>query len=319
MCMAGITLGRRLREVFEYDLKPTWDLLRQGEFSFLFGAIVEQLTGRNPYFRYRKYKNKDQIVTRQVRAHEMYIDLYDRGISRHLFIRGIHEADATAAYREALSEIKAKQSGDITVLDVGANIGYYVLEVADVLGEQASIIAFEPDPENRQLLKRNVEHNGYGDLVDISPLAVDEHSGERTFCRSTHSNWNRLERDEETGNVDELVDRFSVETTSVDEYLDRAGVDSGVVNAVRMDLEGHELNVLQGMKDVLAADGPLVLFVEFHPDFGDRDAYEGALSTLEESGFTVRHADQYWNVLDVESFAELRAVKGSHVHVVMSK
>ncbi len=317
--MAGVTLGHRLREVFEYDLKPAWNLLRQGELGFLFGAVVEELTGRNPYFRYRKCRDKDQIVTRWVRGHEMSIDLYDRGISRHLFIRGVHEANGTAAYREALAAVQSQTSGNIMMLDIGANIGYYVLEVADLLGDRASIVAFEPDPDNRQLLERNVERNGYGELVDISPLAVDEQSGERTFCRSTHSNWNRLERDEAAGNVDEIEERFPIETTSVDEYLDEAGIDPGTVNAVRMDLEGHELNVLKGMKDVLAADEPLVLFIEFHPKFGNREAYEAALSTLEELGFAIRHADQYWNVLDVDSFAELRDVEGSHVRVVSIK
>jgi len=71
--------------------------------------------------------------------------------------------------------------------------------------------------------------------------------------------------------------------------------------------------------DVLDADGPLVLFVEFHPDFGERDDYESALSTLEHCGFTVRHVDQYWNVLDIESFEELQDIEGSHVRIVFSR
>jgi len=317
--MSNLEIGGRLRGFHEYNVKPVRDLLLKGEFGFLVGAVVETLTGHNPYFRYRERYGKDRIVTRQVRAHEMWIDLYDRGISRHLFIRGIHEANATAAYRDALSEIRDDTTETVTVLDIGANIGYYVLEAADVLDDRASIVAFEPDPKNRQLLERNIEHNGYGEQIEVSPVAVDDEPGERIFCRSTHSNWNRLARDEATGNVDELVERFSVETTSVDAYLDEAGVSPREINAVRMDLEGHELNVLDGMMDVLDADGPLVLFVEFHPDFGERGDYKSALSTLEHCGFTVRHVDQYWNVLDIESFEELRTVDGSHVRVIVEK
>ncbi len=313
------TLGRRLREFVEYDLKPARDLLRNGKFGFLIGAVVEKLTERNPYFWYRERRGKDQVVTRQVRAHEMWIDLYDKGISRHLFIRGVHEAHATAAYRDALSEIHNDTTETVTVLDIGANIGYYVLEEMDVLGDRASIIAFEPDPENRELLEHNIEHNGYDDQIEVSPFAVDDESGDRIFCRSTHSNWNRLARDEETGNVDELVERFSVETTCVDTYLDENAMSPKNVNAVRMDLEGHELNVLDGMIDMLNSDGPLVLFVEFHPDFGERDDYESALSTLERCGFAVRHVDQHWNVLDIESFEELRDIEGSHVRIVLSR
>ena len=314
--MAAAEPRSKFRELFEYNLKPVWNLLSQGEIGFLVGAVVEELTDRNPYFWYRERRGKDRIVTRQVRSHEMWIDLYDRGLSRHLFIRGVHEAHATAAYREALAEVGEDTSDEITVLDVGANIGYYVLEEVDVLGERASIVAFEPDPGNRRLLERNVEHNGYADRVEISSLALDEHSGERTFYRSTHSNWNRLG---ETEHVDDMVEEFPVETTSINRYLDERGMEPADINAVRMDLEGHELNVLRGMTDVLAADGPLVLFVEFHPEFGKREEYQAALSTLEGHGFTIHHVDQYWNVLDVESFAELRDVEGSHLRVVFAR
>lgn len=317
--MSGATIIHRLREFFEYDLKPAWNLLCQGEIGFLAGAVIEEVTGRKPYFWYRERRGKDQFVTRRVRSHEMWIDLYDRGISRHLFIRGAHEANATAAYRDALAEVRDEMTGEITVLDIGANIGYYVLEEAAVLGDRASIVAFEPDPENRQLLEQNIKHNGYADQVDISPLAVDETSGKRTFCRSTHSNWNRLEQERKTENVDELVERFSVETTSVDEFIAENQTEPKKINAVRMDLEGHELNVLRGMTDVLSAEGPMVLFVEFHPDFCDREVYESAILTLMEYGFKLRHADQYWNVLNIKSLDKLRGVDGPHVRAVVTK
>jgi FkbM family methyltransferase len=315
--MAGVT--HRLREFFEYNLKPTWDLLSQRKFGFLIGAVVEELTNQNPYFWYREYRNESQIVTQQVRDHKMQIDLYDRGISRHLFIRGVHEENATNAYRAALNELQDKIDKGVTVLDIGANIGYYVLEEASVLGDQATIIAFEPDPSNRELLKKNIELNGYISQVDISSKAVDEDSGERTFCRSTHSNWNRLEQDNESRNVDEFVERFSVKTTSVDEFLEGEDISSEAVNSIRMDLEGHEIKVLQGMEDVLSANEPLVLFVEFHPNFGERDRYEAAISILDAYGFSVRFVDQNWNVLDIDSFEGLKSIDGSHVRVIMEK
>lgn len=317
--MTNPGVSQRFREFFEYNVKPTWSLLGQGEFGFLAGAIVEETTGRNPYFWYREWRNRNRIVTRGVRGHEMQIDLYDRGISRHLFIRGVHEAKSTAEYRFALKELHDELDGKITVLDIGANIGYYVLEEVNALGDRGSIIAFEPDPENRTLLQTNVERNGYADMVDIFPMAVDDMSGEKTFYRSTHSNWNRLESEGETGNVDELVDRFSVETISVDEFLEERDIDPGDIHVARMDLEGHELKVLRGMETVLSSEGPLVLFVEFHPDFGDRDEYEEMVSILEEYGFSIQHVDQKWNVLDIKSFEELQSIGGSHVRVIVRK
>ncbi len=308
-----------IQNVFEYNIKPTRDLLFQREYGFLTGAIIEKISGRNPYFWYRDRQGKNQIVTQHVRGREMRIDLYDRGISRHLFIRGIHEREATDAYRSMLAEVRDETNKTVRVLDVGGNIGYYILEIADVLGDQAKIITFEPDPKNRNLLEENISINGYTDIVDISPKAVDEISGEKTFCRSTHSNWNRLERDNPTGNVDEVVEQFLVETTSLDEFLADTGISPKSINAVRMDLEGHELNVIRGMSDILSADGPLVLFIEFHPDFGDRKEFEAAISALKQHKFTIRHVDQDRDVLDIDSFEKLQLVEGTHVRVIMKK
>ncbi len=317
--MLNPEIGGRLRAFHEYNVKPTRDLLLQGEFGFLAGAIVEEITGRNPYFWYRKQRGHDQIVTRTVRGHEMKIDLYDRGISRHLFIRGIHEAPATAAYRTALAEQAADVEGELTVLEVGANLGYYVLEVASVLDDRASIFAFEPDPANRSLLTTNVELNRYEELVEVLPQAVDESSGEQTFCRSTHSNWNRLKQEHESGNDDKFLEQFSVGTTNIDDFLAQRDINPSAVNALRMDLEGHEISVLRGMGEVLTAGGPLLLFIEFHPNFVEQVEYEWALSVLEEHGFEIEFVNQKWSVLDVDSFEELQEIQGSHVRVILSQ
>jgi FkbM family methyltransferase len=317
MSYSGI--GRRLREFYEYKVKSTRDLLLQGELGFLLGGIIEEVTGRNPYFWYRQKAGKDRFVTRSVRDHEMWIDLYDRGLSRHLFIRGVHEREATEAYRDALLNLRGTVDEKITVLEVGANIGYYVLEEAQVLGNTASIIAFEPDPQNQELLERNVAHNGYTDQVELSTKAVDTTSGERTFHRSTHSNWNRLEQDDETGNVDQLVDSYPVETTNLDDFLFEREIDPNAVGALRMDLEAHELHVLEGMDEILQADEPMVLFVEFHPAFVGRESYESAISMLESHGFEITFADRSLEVLDIDSFDRLRSVHGSHVRVIFSR
>ncbi len=317
--MSNPEIGGRLRAFHEYNVKPTRDLLLQGEFGFLAGAIAEEITGRNPYFWYRQRRGKDRIVTRTVRGHQMKIDLYDRGISRHLFIRGVHEVSATAAYRAALAELATDVEGELTVLEVGANLGYYVLEVASSLDDRASIFAFEPDPVNRSLLTENVELNGYEELVEILPQAVAESSGEGTFCRSTHSNWNRLKQRRENGNNDELVEQFSVETMSIDDFLTQRDIRPSAVNALRMDLEGHEISVLRGMRKVLAAGGPLILFIEFHPDFVDQSEHEWAFNALKEHGFEIVFVNQKWNVIDVDSFKELREIQGSHVRVVFTR
>lgn len=317
--MQSTGLEYRIHRFHEYNIKPAVKLARSGEFGYLIGSIFEKAVGQNPYFWYRQKTGKDRFILCSVRDHEMWIDIYDRGLSRHLFIRGVHEAMATKAYRDALSELQATVDKEVTVLDVGANIGYYVLEELQVLGRTASVVAFEPDPQNRALLKRNVTHNGYTDQVKFSSKAVDAISGERTFYRSTHSNWSRLEGDSRTGNGDQLVESYSVETTSLDEFIVEHEIDPATVGALRMDLEGHEVKVLEGMETILETDQALVLFIEFHPDFVDVDTYEATISMLESYGFEINFAGQSLETLDIESFDELRSVRGSHVRVLFSR
>lgn len=314
--MTGSSSKNRLREFYEYNVKPARDLLLQGEIGFFAGATTESLLGRNPYFWYREIRNKERVVCRHIRGHEMRLDLYDRGISRHLLIRGAHELEATKAFAEMLARLRDETDEAVTILEIGANIGYYTLEEASVLGDGASIIALEPDIRCRSLLEANIEQNGYSNAVDIVPMAVDETSGERTFLRSDHSNWNRLDSSGKSENADQIVETVEVQTTSVDDLLEDRDIDPSKVNAIRMDLEGQEIKILKSMERVLEADGPLALFVEFHPDFVGQSAYVEALSLLEQHGFEIKFVNQRWNVLDICTFDELKEVRGSHVRVI---
>src|SRR5262245_13382224 len=62
------------------------------------------------------------------------------------------------------------------VIDVGANIGYYTLLFAQKVGQRGRVFAFEPDPENFELLEHNVRQNGYDNVVLVNK-AVAEKTG----------------------------------------------------------------------------------------------------------------------------------------------
>lgn len=66
------------------------------------------------------------------------------------------------------------------VVDVGANIGYYTLLLAKQVGHAGRVFAFEPDPVNFDLLQRNVERNGYRNIV-LERLAVSDVTGSVTL------------------------------------------------------------------------------------------------------------------------------------------
>jgi FkbM family methyltransferase len=64
----------------------------------------------------------------------------------------------------------------MTVVDIGANIGYYSLIAAEPIGTDGKVYAFEPDPDNYALLVRNVELNGYRNVETVEK-AVSSESG----------------------------------------------------------------------------------------------------------------------------------------------
>jgi tRNA G37 N-methylase Trm5 len=101
-----------------------------------------------------------------VQGHKMYLDSKE---SLDLSIYGVYEEYETDLIKKEIDR------GDV-VLDLGANIGYYTLLFAKKVGDEGRVYAFEPDPTNFSLLKKNVEINGYRNVVLIQK-AVSNKNG----------------------------------------------------------------------------------------------------------------------------------------------
>ncbi len=91
----------------------------------------------------------------EVQGSKMFLD---PGDSLNLSINGVYGELDTQIIREQIKE------GDI-VIDVGANIGYYTLIFAQLVGKTGKVFAFEPEPKNFEILKKNIEINNYGNVT----------------------------------------------------------------------------------------------------------------------------------------------------------
>ena len=181
-----------------------------------------------------------------VQGSKMLLDLTDPGINRDLFLYGHREPSSTEIYRNELKP-------GMTIADVGANIGYYVLIEALALGDSGKIYAIEPAPKNFSMLQRNLEMNTFGCEIETHNLAISDHLGTISFEIAHASNHHRLA-------VNGSKSAIDVPTTTLDALLDGRPVD-----VVRMDAEGAEWVILKGMQGILAADRPLKMFIEVHP------------------------------------------------------
>jgi FkbM family methyltransferase len=143
----------------------------------------------------------------------------------------------------------------MTAVDVGANMGLFTLEMAGLAGEAGRVIAFEPDPVNLDMLRRNLAANRVSN-VDLIPKAVSDHSGKaRLFIREEHSGDSRIFDYKYAHNA------IDIETVSLDDLL--AG--RGGVDFIKIDTQGAECKVLAGMRRLAAESKHLTMFCEYTP------------------------------------------------------
>lgn len=261
-------------------------MLRSRRAGPLVGHLSELVTGSNAYEVLARRRG-GRFVERPINDYRMFLDLNDSGISRTLLRYGVHEQRSTDAFRRELRWLAA-ETDDPVVLDVGANIGYYTLLEAEAL-PGGHVYAFEPEPDNAALLDRNVTHNGHADRVTVERCAVgaDERTVELSVSELSNRHRVRLDGGDRTPyGRKNYRGSVSVPQVSVDGFLDERGIDPAAVGAVRLDLEGYEWAVVEGMEAVLSAPGPLVVFVELHPSLGAR-RLEAIARRLDAAGLEV--------------------------------
>jgi FkbM family methyltransferase len=121
-----------------------------------------------------------------------------------------------------------------TFVDVGAHLGYFTLIAAEIVGPKGCVIAFEPDPRNAAILEANVVAAGKRGLVEIVRAAVGAEGGLTSFLID-HDYCSRVAAEAQA----------SVEQVPLDSY------DIPPEAVIKVDVEGHEIDVLLGARSHL--------------------------------------------------------------------
>lgn len=181
----------------------------------------------------------------EVQGHKMFLDSKD---SLCLSINGVYEPFETELVKK---EIK---KGDV-VLDLGANIGYYTLIFAKLVGKRGKVFAFEPDPTNFSLLKKNVEMNGYKN-VELVQKAVSNKTGKIKLylCEDNKG-------DHRIYNSHDGRQSIEIEAIRLDDYFKNY---NGAVDFIKMDIQGAEGGAIQGMFNLLKKNNVKII-TEFWP------------------------------------------------------
>lgn len=147
----------------------------------------------------------------------------------------------------------------MTVLDIGANLGYYTLLAGRLVGPTGKVYAFEPDPRVVSHLDANVRANGLGNVVVLARAASDR-PGIRDLQLSRTPSYSGLYANEGMGSI---VGTASVETVAVDDVLPHEAVD-----VVKLDVEGEERAALRGLVRSLGRSSDPHLFLELRTSLG---------------------------------------------------
>jgi FkbM family methyltransferase len=218
------------------------------------------------WYLYRILVIQEDLVL-QVHGYKMFVlaSNYD-AVSSKLLFGGGYEKYETILFQELVTE-------GMNVIDIGANIGYYTLLAAKLVGERGRVIAFEPEPQNYALLLRNIEVNGYKNVTAVRKAAFSK-TGKVNLHLSKYSGSHNL-YNPYTNSPGTVV----VDTVSLDEFFEGK---EHPIDIIKIDAEGAEMTVALGMNKIVKNNDDLKIFTEFYP------------VGLQSSGFS---AQEYWDKL----------------------
>lgn len=185
-------------------------------------------------------------------------------------LRGLHEMQVQEALRRHLPV-----GG--TFVDVGAHIGYFSLMAARVVGPRGRVVAIDPVEANVTAIRRHAALNNF-DNVEAVRAAATGHEGVEQVIEVSDSLWTRLAT---VGDHPLETRRAAIRGVTVDAVLRDRGLDADVV---KIDVEGAELTVLDGMRQTLTSRRAVVL-CEMH---GKNQAFAAA---LRHGGYRVKNLD----------------------------
>jgi FkbM family methyltransferase len=169
------------------------------------------------------------------------------------------------------------------VVDAGARIGAFTAKISAAVGEEGRIIAIEPEPRNFACLCKNIEANHLKNVVAIQK-ALWGQKRKLDIYLSGNAAAHSVYHDPFYSSTDNSID---VEADTLDGILEGLGI--GSVDFIKMDIEGSEIEALQGMRKTLESNVRLAI-ASYHPVEG-RLAHAVITPQLIQHGFNTTYAD----------------------------
>ena len=254
-------------------LKKAVSLLPDGAPSKIYNAALKIPIARDILGKVVRSSIPEKI---EANGCTIYLDQEDMAVSGALALKGF-ESYETDLFRQALKP-------GMQVLDIGAHIGYYTLLAAKAVGPSGHVYAFEPEPRNNALLRKNVAANSLKN-VSIVDVAASDKAGTHDFYLEKYNKGHHS-----FGKNSATAEKITVRTNTVDNVLGSLSPDGmlqthGVityegmvqpleamrsydkprVDVVKIDVEGAEPLAFKGMKETIARNPNMTVFAEVYP------------------------------------------------------
>jgi FkbM family methyltransferase len=222
---------------------------------------------------------RDQVIARGF-AKGLKINI---GFSHVGYVLGTTEPEVQAALDMLLRP-------GMTVYDIGANVGFHAISAARRIGPEAKVVCFEALPANAKQIEYNASSNRFTNIQVIA-AALGSSEGEAAFWTSKQPTWGKL------ASVGKKPDKFAKEVKvrlrRLDSVVDEMKLPPPAL--IKMDVEGSEIEVLEGARQTLERWHPTLL-IEAH---GTNAAIENFLVAIGYRvgvlGKNVPVAESYWN------------------------
>lgn len=178
---------------------------------------------------------------------KLYASNDDAAVGQHV-IGGAYEPDVSAVIRTRL------RTG-MTMIDIGANIGYFTMLAASIVGASGRVVAVEPNPSNARMLEASRRANGFSH-VSLCQAAAAPATG-LLVLNTSYSNGTTTSIDDD---LERLLTAETVACLPVDSLFDP----QAHIDLIKIDVEGAEHTALLGCRRILREHRPIIVS-EFAP------------------------------------------------------
>ena len=165
--------------------------------------------------------------------------------------------------KKEIEFLRARCIPGMIFFDVGANVGLYTALSSRLVGDEGHVYSFEPDPGSFAYLEKTANSN-FPDRITLKQAGLADQPGELTLYISPDNRGdNRLYKPAN----DTKVLPVRVEVLRFDDWVESNGINLNDRSVfIKMDVQGFEGHVLEGMEKTLKTLGKAVLMMEFWPE-----------------------------------------------------